>query len=62
MEDYADVFNMVNRGHRNAKVNEFSNTMQYSKVPSTRSRSSQTHIYKAKKAKLLNKSLSLQQD
>ena len=32
MEDYADVFNMVNRGHRNAKVNEFSNTMQYSNV------------------------------
>lgn len=52
MEDYADVFNMVNRGHRNAKVNEFSNTMQYSKVPSARSTSSQTHTYKAKKSQI----------
>lgn len=52
MEDYADVFNMVNRGHRNAKVNEFSNTMQYNKVPSTRSTSSQTHTYKAKKSQI----------
>lgn len=52
MEDYADVFNMVNRGHRNAKVNEFSNTMQHSKVPSARSTSSQTHTYKAKKSQI----------
>ena len=52
MEDYADVFNMVNRGHRNAKVNEFSNTMQYNKVHSTRSTSSQTHTYKAKKSQI----------
>ena len=52
MEDYADVFNMVNRRHRNTKVNEFSNTMQYNKVPSTRSTSSQTHTYKAKKGQI----------
>ena len=52
MEDYADVFNMVNRGHRNAKVNEFSNTMQHSKVPSARSTSSQPHTYKAKKSQI----------
>ena len=52
MEDYADVFNMVNRGHRNAKVNKFSNTMQDNKVHSTRSTSSQTHTYKAKKSQI----------
>ena len=49
MEDYADVVNMVNGRHRNAKVNEFAKTMQYNRVPSTRSNSSQTHTYKAKK-------------